>query len=148
MSLEYLCGGELFTYMNSIGTLPNDTAKFYAAQIVIVLNFLHCKDIIYRDLKPENLLFNSDGYLKFIDFGFAKYCQTHTYTTCGTPEYLAPEIILNHGHNQSVDWWCLGIIIYEMLIGQTPFTDEDPLQIYEKIIKGKMKFPKDFDKYF
>ena len=86
------------------------------------------------------------GYLKFVDFGFAKYCQTRTYTTCGTPEYLAPEIILNRGHGLAVDWWCLGIFIYEMLLGQTPFADEDPLKIYEKALKAKIKFPHEFPK--
>jgi protein kinase A len=109
---------------------------------------LHLKDIVYRDLKPENLLIQHNGYLKLVDFGFAKLCKTRTYTLCGTPEYLAPEILLNKGHGKSVDWWCLGILMYEMMAGAAPFTDEDPMQVYQKILKGKVKFPRDFDKYY
>ena len=123
-----------------------------------MFEYLHSKNIIYRDLKPENILMAADGYLKLTDFGFAKYCDSRTYTLCGTPEYLAPEILLNKGHGKPVDWWCLGILIYEMLagkikiiiisikIGIDPFNDEDPMAIYQKILKGKVKFPRDFDK--
>lgn len=109
-----------------------------------MFEYLHSKQIVYRDLKPENILIGSDGYLKLTDFGFAKYCDSRTYTLCGTPEYLAPEILLNKGHGKPVDWWCLGILIYEMLagkkklyiiyifnkIGIDPFNDEDPMAIY------------------
>jgi serine/threonine protein kinase len=102
-------------------------------------------NIVYRDLKPENLLIGSDGYLKLTDFGFAKVIEGRTYTLCGTPEYLAPEILLNKGHGKPVDWWTLGIIIYEMLAGIDPFSDEDPMAIYQKILKGKIKFPRSFD---
>ena len=82
-----------------------------------MFEYLHSKNIIYRDLKPENILMAADGYLKLTDFGFAKYCDSRTYTLCGTPEYLAPEILLNKGHGKPVDWWCLGILIYEMQAG-------------------------------
>lgn len=87
-----------------------------------------------------------DGYLKLTDFSFAKMVETRTYTLCGTPEYLAPEILLNQGHGKGVDWWTLGILIYEMNAGIDPFTDEDPMIIYQNILKGKVRFPKDFDK--
>jgi len=120
--------------------------RFYSGQVILMFESLHLKDIVYRDLKPENLLLTSNGYLKLVDFGFAKQCKTRTYTLCGTPEYLAPEILLNKGHGKPVDWWCLGIMIYEMLAGQAPFTDEDPMQVYQKILKGKVKFPRTFDK--
>ena len=82
------------------------------------------------DLNPENLLVASDGYLKLTDFGFAKIVLTRTYTLCGTPEYIAPEILLNKGHGKPVDWWALGILIYEMIHGIDPFTADDPMQIY------------------
>lgn len=113
---------------------------------MLVFEHLHDKNIIFRDLKPENLLIAEDGYLKLTDFSFAKLIETRTYTLCGTPEYLAPEILLNQGHGKGVDWWTLGILIYEMNAGIDPFTDEDPMIIYQNILKGKVRFPKDFDK--
>ncbi|CAD8189672.1 unnamed protein product [Paramecium octaurelia] len=143
--LEYIQGGELFTYLRNAGTVQNEEAQFYSAQVVLMFEYLHTKNIVYRDLKPENLLVQSDGYLKLTDFGFAKVVDDRTYTLCGTPEYLAPEILLNKGHSKPVDWWCLGIFIYEMLAGIDPFNDEDPMAIYQKILKGKVKFPRNFD---
>ena len=144
--LEYVPGGELFTYLRNVGKLDSDHSRFYAAQITSIFEYLHAKNIIYRDLKPENLLIAADGYLRLTDFGFAKMVEGRTYTLCGTPEYLAPEILLNKGHGKPVDWWTLGIIIYEMLAGIDPFSDEDPMSIYQKILKGKIKFPRHFDR--
>lgn len=111
-----------------------------------MFEYLHNRNIIYRDLKPENILIDKQGYLKLTDFGFAKICENVTYTLCGTPEYLAPEVLLSKGHGKPVDWWCLGILIYEMLVGIDPFNDDDPMAIYQRILKGKIKFPRDFDK--
>lgn len=111
-----------------------------------MFEFLHSKNIVYRDLKPENVLIDDEGYLKLTDFGFAKIVETRTYTLCGTPEYLAPEMLLNKGHGKPVDWWCFGILLYEMLAGIDPFSDDDPMLIYQKILKGKVKFPRSFDK--
>jgi serine/threonine protein kinase len=128
--LEYIAGGELFTYLRGIGRLDPPHARLYAAQVVSMFEYLHSKNVIYRDLKPENLLISGDGYLKLTDFGFAKVVEGRTYTLCGTPEYLAPEILLNKGHGKPVDWWTAGILIYEMLAGIDPFTDEDPMAIY------------------
>lgn len=101
----------------------------------------------FRDLKPENLLISEDGYLKLCDFGFAKHVTERTYTLCGTPEYIAPEILLNKGHGKPVDWWTLGIFLYEMLAGVDPFSSEDPMATYQKIVKCKVIFPLNFDKY-
>ena len=142
--LEFVNGGELFTYLRSTVKFPIDQAIFYAGQIVLIFEYLHSKNIIYRDLKPENLLIDSEGYLKLVDFGFAKVCVKRTYTLCGTPEYIAPEILLNKGHGKPVDWWTFGIFIYEMIAGIPPFNDEDPMGIYQKIIKCKVKFPSSF----
>ncbi len=92
------------------------------------------------------MLIDKDGYLKLTDFGFAKIVETRTYTLCGTPEYLAPEMLLNKGHGKPVDWWTFGILLYEMLAGIDPFSDDDPMLIYQKILKGRVKFPRSFDK--
>lgn len=146
LALEYVPGGELFSYLRNIGKLGVDHTRFYSAQILSMFEYMHASNIIYRDLKPENLLITADGYLKLTDFGFAKVVEGRTYTLCGTPEYLAPEILLNKGHGKPVDWWTLGIILYEMLAGIDPFTDDDPMAIYQKILKGKVRFPRNFEK--
>ena len=97
-------------------------------------------------MKPENLLIDKQGYLKLTDFGFAKIVRSRTYTLCGTPEYLAPEILTNKGHGKGVDWWTLGILLYEMIAGIDPFNDEDPMAIYQNILKGQIRFPRKFNK--
>ena len=147
--LEYIQGGELFTLLRSKVTFPVPQTKFYIAHIITVFEYLHSKNIVYRDLKPENILINKNGYLKLTDFGFAKQLDSEkakTYTLCGTPEYLAPEIILNKGHGKAVDWWTLGILLFEMLVGIDPFSDDEPMKTYQKILKGKINFPKEINK--
>jgi len=145
--LEYIQGGELFSLLRNNGNFPLEQTKFYIAHVITIFEYLHSKNIVYRDLKPENILINKNGYLKLTDFGFAKVLENDkTYTLCGTPEYLAPEIILNKGHSKPVDWWTMGILLYEMLVGIDPFSDDDPMKTYKKIIKGKINFPKDIDK--
>ncbi|KAK8402567.1 hypothetical protein O3P69_000748 [Scylla paramamosain] len=142
MLFEYVCGGELFAYLRNAGKFPLLSATFYAAEIVSALEYLHSLNIVYRDLKPENLLLDKEGHLKITDFGFAKRLTDRTWTLCGTPEYLAPEIIQSKGHNKAVDWWALGILIYEMLAGYPPFFDENPFAIYEKILVGRVDWPR------
>mmetsp|Transcript_37014 Transcript_37014/g.80822 ORF Transcript_37014/g.80822 Transcript_37014/m.80822 type:complete len:326 (+) Transcript_37014:56-1033(+) len=146
MLLEYIVGGEFFSHLRKAGRFDNDQSCFYAAQIASIFEFCHSKNVVYRDLKPENILINKDGYVKLTDFGFAKVIEHRTYTLCGTPEYIAPEMLLNKGHGKPVDWWTLGILIYEMVVGYPPFVDEDPMGIYQKILSGKIVFPKLFDK--
>jgi len=145
MYMEFVAGGELFSHLRRAGRFTNDTGKFFAGSIVLALQHLHALDIVYRDLKPENLLLDEFGYLKITDFGFAKKVEDRTWTLCGTPEYLAPEIIQSKGHGKAVDWWALGILIYEMLAGYPPFYDENPFGIYQKILAGKIEFPRHFD---
>ena len=145
MLLEFIIGGELFTHLRKAGKFANDHTRFYAAQIVMALQYLHNDSVVYRDLKPENLLLDLIGYLKITDFGFAKKVEDRTWTLCGTPEYLAPEIIQSKGHGKSVDWWALGILVYEMLAGYPPFYDENPFGIYQKILAGKLEFPRHFE---
>lgn len=103
--------------------------------------------MIFRDLKPENVLVNRDGYLKLADFGFIKKLKPSekTFTFCGTPEYIAPEIITNGGYSHSVDWYALGIMLYEMMYGRPPHMSNDPMQIFQMALSDKIKFPKDFD---
>jgi len=136
--MEYVPGGELFTYMRKFGQLSEHVTKFIVAEIVIVLDFLHAMNIIYRDLKPENILLDARGHIKLTDFGFAKIVTDKTWTTCGTPDYLAPEIISGTGHYKFVDWWSLGILIYEMLLGYPPFRDEITFHLFEKICDPTM----------
>ncbi|KAF2085303.1 Pkinase-domain-containing protein [Saccharata proteae CBS 121410] len=142
MVMDFVEGGELFSLLRKSQRFPNPVAKFYAAEVTLALDYLHSLDIIYRDLKPENLLLDRHGHLKITDFGFAKEVPDITWTLCGTPDYLAPEVVASKGYNKSVDWWSLGILIFEMLCGFTPFWDSgSPMRIYENILKGRVKYP-------
>lgn len=143
--LEYVCGGEMFSYLRQCKRLPNHVARFYAAEVVLAFEHLHSKDIIYRDLKPENILIDRMGNIKITDFGFAKYVPDVTWTLCGTPDYLAPEIIQSKGYSKAVDWYALGVLIYEMLAGFPPFYDEDQMKLYEHILEGRIRWPSYFD---
>lgn len=147
--MEIVGGGELFTHLRRVRKFTNEQACFYAALTGSAFAHIHSKNIIHRDLKPENILLLPNGYSKLADFGFAKIMEpgARTYTLCGTPEYIAPEVLLNKGHGKPVDWWTLGILIYEMIVGQPPFCDEESMAIYQKIFAGKVYFPKYFDKY-
>ena len=142
MLFEYVSGGELFSHLRHEGVLREPAARFYASEIVLALEYLHGLDVVYRDLKPENLLLSASGHIKLTDFGFAKCVPDRTHSLCGTPEYLAPEIIQGTGHGKGVDWWALGILIYEMLAGYPPFNAETQQGIYAKICAGDIAWPK------
>ncbi|KAI9294397.1 camp-dependent protein kinase 2 [Neoconidiobolus thromboides FSU 785] len=143
--MEFIAGGELFSYLRKFQRFPAHVARFYAAEVVLAFEYLHSKDIIYRDLKPENVLLDSRGHIKLTDFGFAKHVPDVTWTLCGTPDYLAPEVIQSKGYGKAVDWYSLGILIYEMMLGCPPFYDDDQMRLYEKILAGVVKFPPFFD---
>ncbi|CAG8460003.1 3010_t:CDS:2 [Paraglomus occultum] len=145
MVMDYVAGGELFSVLRKSQRFPDYVAKFYAAEVLLAFEYLHSKDIIYRDLKPENLLLDRDGHIKITDFGFAKYVPDITWTLCGTPDYLAPEIIQSKGYGKAVDWYSLGVLIFEMLAGYPPFYDEDHMRLYEKILAGRIKYPSSFE---
>ena len=145
MIMDYIEGGELFSLLRKSQRFPNPVAKFYAAEVCLALEYLHSKDIIYRDLKPENILLDKNGHIKITDFGFAKYVPDVTYTLCGTPDYIAPEVVSTKPYNKSIDWWSFGILIYEMLAGYTPFYDSNTMKTYEKILNAELRFPPFFN---
>lgn len=145
MLLELVQGGELFSVIHteSRDGIPNANSRFYAACILESLAHLHHRHITYRDLKPENILIDSLGYCVLVDLGFAKIVMDKTYTLCGTPEYLAPEIILSKGHDKGVDYWAFGVLIYEMLVGHSPFYSygTDQVSLFKRIVQVKYTFP-------
>ena len=131
--MDFMIGGQLFFHLRREKRFDVDKTRLYAAQIILALEYLHKKNIIYRDLKPENILVGADGYLKITDFGLSKVVMVgeKSYTFCGTPEYLAPEIYQNKGHDADCDWWSLGALIYEMLSGAPPFYSKNKQQMLQ-----------------
>jgi len=136
--MEVCLGGELWTILRDRDYFTESITKFYIACVTEAFDYLHQRNIVYRDLKPENLLMDNMGYIKLVDFGFAKRVKSagKTWTFCGTPEYVAPEIILNKGHDCSADYWSLGILIYELMTGNPPFTCSDAMSTYNIILRG------------
>ncbi|XP_017028886.1 cGMP-dependent protein kinase, isozyme 1 [Drosophila kikkawai] len=151
MLLEACMGGEIWTMLRDRGSFEDNAAQFIIGCVLQAFEYLHARGIIYRDLKPENLMLDERGYVKIVDFGFAKQIGTSakTWTFCGTPEYVAPEIILNKGHDRAVDYWALGILIHELLNGTPPFSAPDPMQTYNLILKGidMINFPKQMSRW-
>lgn len=144
--LEFAAGGELFGLLRKLKRFPEGWIKFYTCQVMMGLEYLHFLTIVYRDLKPENILLCEDGYLKVADLGFAKLVprEKRTWTLCGTPDYMAPEIIQNKGYSTAVDWWAFGVLIYELVCGVPPFMQRDQMKTFERIISGKYKFNEHF----
>ena len=145
MLIDLVQGGELFSVIHTETRdgIPNANSRFYAACILESLAHLHHRHITYRDLKPENILIDAMGYCVLVDLGFAKIVMDKTYTLCGTPEYLAPEIILSKGHDKGVDYWAFGVLIYEMLVGRSPFYSygTDQVSLFKRIVQVKYSFP-------
>lgn len=132
-------GGDLFTRLTSIGTMSQKAASFYVATIAMALGYLSTRQIAHRDLKLENLMLDAHGYLQLVDFGFAKVVTERTYTVCGTPDYLAPEVVGGKGHHFAVDWWALGVVFYECLHGKPPFAERDQMATLRRIQSGNYK---------
>ncbi|KAK9817313.1 hypothetical protein WJX72_012521 [[Myrmecia] bisecta] len=149
MLMECVMGGEFFTYLQSrTRPLNEEQARFYTASVVLGMEYMQDRNLVWRDLKPENLLLDVKGYLKMADFGFAKKLPAgqKTYTLCGTPEYLAPELVTQAGHTRAVDWWALGVLIYEMVASYPPFYDEDRVAMFKNICRVKYTCPTTFSK--
>ena len=142
--MPFIRGGELFQHLKNEKNFKEEKVKFYAAIIGLSLEYLHNNEIIYRDIKPENILIDENGYLKLVDFGLAKMVEGEEKATsfCGTPEYVAPEIIEGKGHGKSADWWSYGILIYELLFGIPPFYFENVDKMYTYIVRANVRFPK------
>lgn len=160
MVTDYCAGGELFFHLKKMKRLTEEMMKFYVAELCMALHHLHSHNVIYRDMKPENVLLDRFGHVKLTDFGLSKvlapyiaddgtrkFRQPNTF--CGTPEYLAPELIqhrrLNTGYSVDIDWWSLGIVAYELVVGFPPFYDRDFEQMCQKILKKPLRFPPKYD---
>jgi len=142
--LEYCPGGELFFHLSRAGRFSEGRCRFYASEILLAIEYLHRLNIIYRDLKPENILLDADGHVKLTDFGLSKEGIQDNFSAksmCGTPEYLASEILNRAGHGKAVDWYSLGALMYEMLTGLPPFYTRDREKLFERIRRGDLAYP-------
>lgn len=157
--LDYAIGGEMWSHMRKRPGMKEADALFYAAQMFLALEYLQDRDIVHRDLKTENILIDSHGYLKLADFGFAKRVPHRTWTVCGTSEYMAPEIIregkrhraglgLGEGYGKEVDWWAYGILIFEMANHRPPFRHKDKNELYALILDCNVVYPAAFSSEF
>ncbi|XP_061327138.1 RAC-gamma serine/threonine-protein kinase isoform X5 [Pezoporus flaviventris] len=143
--MEYVNGGELFFHLSRERVFSEDRTRFYGAEIVSALDYLHSGKIVYRDLKLENLMLDKDGHIKITDFGLCKEGITDAATMktfCGTPEYLAPEVLEDNDYGRAVDWWGLGVVMYEMMCGRLPFYNQDHEKLFELILMEDIKFPR------
>lgn len=146
--MECAMGGDLYCVLRKEGVLCLHAAQFYIASLVLALEYMHSKNVLYRDVKPENVLLDTEGYVKLTDFGMSRIFEnpdSRTYTKCGTVEYMAPELINGTGYGFEVDWWGCGILLYELLCGTTPFYSSDTFELYENILTKHISFPRNIN---
>ncbi|KAI8907524.1 kinase-like protein, partial [Powellomyces hirtus] len=148
MIIDYMPGGDLFGQIQRLGHFEEPLARFYATEVAMALSYLHSENIVYRDLKPENVLLDVTGHAKLGDFGFAKVIDGTTRTFCGTPSYIPPEILLHKEYSSAVDWWSFGVLLFEMLSGCSPFQEDTAARTYERILQGTIQWPLYRSKYF
>jgi len=142
MVMDFVNGGELFFHLKREGRFSEDRVKLYSAELILAIQHLHSQDIVYRDLKPENILLDRSGHICITDFGLSKEVgEGETNTFCGTPEYLAPEVLQGKPHGMAVDWWSLGTLVYEMLTGLPPYYNQNQNIMYQMILTGELRFP-------
>lgn len=146
--LEYVPGGELRRRLSDVARFSEEVSMFYASELLLALHYLHTIDVVFRDLKPENVLIDLHGHVKLADFGLAKTMdKDRTNTLCGTVAYMAPEMLLRHkaeGYGKSVDWWAFGVLLYEMLAGVNPFHNKDPSIVYKNVVDINYTVPSHF----
>jgi len=145
--MEFMAGGELFSLLNEKQKFSLPLARFYAAEVLLSLEYIHDNGFVYRDLKPENILIEGGGHIRLADMGFCKPLKggERTYTTCGTADYMAPEVMLSQGHDKAADFWAFGVLIFEMLAGFAPFEGKTDNERLHRILKGLLNYPADFN---
>jgi len=143
--MDYMPGGELFSRIEELGSLLRSEAQFYMSELIVAMQYIHGRGFIYRDLKPENLMIDPSGHLKLVDFGYAAQFQESCKSKCGTAEYIAPEMLRGEAYTQSIDWWAIGVLLFELLTGSTPFEASTTLETYQKIMLYEISFPDGFD---
>jgi len=144
--MSFVNGGELFYHLQREGKFDQNRSRFYASELLLALEHLHGFNVVYRDLKPENILLDYTGHIALCDFGLCKLNMSETQkanTFCGTPEYIAPELLESQGYTKTVDWWTLGVLLYEMMTGLPPFYDENVNTMYQRILTDPLNFPPD-----
>lgn len=139
--LEYIPGGELFSHLRKAGRFELSLYQFYSVEVACALSYLHTLKIVCRDIKPENILITAVGHIRINEFSLAKIVEDRTYTLCGTPEYISPEVIEGNGYGTATDWWAFGVLLYEMAVGYPPFFGKNPFTIYKKILDCKVDYP-------
>mmetsp|Transcript_34685 Transcript_34685/g.78423 ORF Transcript_34685/g.78423 Transcript_34685/m.78423 type:complete len:401 (-) Transcript_34685:287-1489(-) len=140
LMFEFCQGGELFYHLRNYGTFKEEFVRFYLGEIVLALGYLHEYGIVHRSIRPESVLFNAMGHVRLIGFDYAKRVEDRTFTFCGAPDYVAPEMLTDKGYGHAVDWWALGVMAFEMMYGYPPFFDKSPFAIYQKVAKGAFSF--------